>query len=180
MTLVILGCSKLDQNSEVQQMAESSSNFLNDWGVVEDAFPIDPEWEAYQDSLADSRPFTSVSIPQPYQSSQTNGDTVVLGVRVLDDEENVMVGLIKFVINEDDPGKLVSLAISNDVFDQTSLTATFWVDHHAVVPSIDGETLPDCLTGCEARRLTKLCQAFCWGKAGVEIISPILGFVLLL
>lgn len=167
MAFGILSCDKSDQNPVLQPIAQSSSGV--DWNDLEESFPTEAEWEAYQDSLAASTTFTSVSIPEPYQSSATSGDAVIFGIQVLNDEDEIVEGLIKFVINEDDDEKLVSLEISDSIFDQTSLTPNVWVDFRTANPSIQAGTHGDCLKGCEGVTRPKLCKAGCWAELGIRV-----------
>jgi hypothetical protein len=136
-----------------------------------------------EQGLKNEEVFASVVIPDSYKNSSPNGRTssateeIIRDITVTTTSGEVVHGKVKLTIPTEGDG-LVGFEITQNIFDQTELTPTFWADGVAKQNNagrIAG--IGECLSGCQDIPKGEgrgWCKAGCWVELAATVAIVII------
>lgn len=137
-----------------------------------------------EQSLKKEDVFASVIIPNSYKNSSSNGRTststeeVIREITVTTSTGEVIRGKVKLTIPSEGDG-LVGFEITQNIFDQTDLTPTFWTDGVSKQSNAGGRIagIGECLSGCQDIPKGEgrgWCKAGCWVELAATVAIVII------
>jgi len=137
-----------------------------------------------EQGLKNEEVFASVAIPDSYKNSSTNGrtssatDEVIRDITVTTTSGKVVHGKVKLTIPIEGDG-LVGFEITQNIFDQTELTPTFWTDGVSKQNNAGGRiaSIGECLAGCQEIPKGEgrgWCKAGCWIELAAAVAIVII------
>jgi hypothetical protein len=138
-----------------------------------------------EQSLKKEDVFTSVVIPDSYKNSSSNGrsstsstEEVIREITVTTATGEVVRGKVKLTIPSEGDG-LIGFEITQNIFDQTDLTPTFWTDGVSKQSNAGGRiaSIGECLSGCQDIPRGEgrgWCKAGCWVELAATVAIVII------
>jgi hypothetical protein len=137
-----------------------------------------------EQGLKNEEVFTSVVIPDSYKNSSPNGrassatEEIIRDITVTTTSGEVVHGKVKLTIPTEGDG-LVGFEITQNIFDQTELTPTFWTDGVSKQSNAGGRIagIGECLSGCQDIPKGEgrgWCKAGCWVELAATVAIVII------
>lgn len=137
-----------------------------------------------EQSLKKEDTFAFVAIPDGYKNSSPNGRTTSTAEEVIRDiivttaTGEIVHGKVKLTLPEEGDG-LVGFEITQNIFDQTELTPTFWTDGVSKQDNAGGRiaSIGECLSGCQDIPKGEgrgWCKAGCWVELAAAVAIVII------
>ena len=129
--------------------------------------------------------FASVVIPDGYKNNSQNGRTsaateeIIRDITVTTSTGEVVRGKVKLTMPTEGDG-LVGFEITQNIFDQTELTPTFWTEGVSNQNNSGGRvaSIGECLSACDGREGGKFwCKAGCWVELAAVVAIVIIAVV---
>jgi len=129
--------------------------------------------------------FVDVEIPSYLTStlkSTTEADTVVMDIKVTDDNGNEVIGKMEFLIPVDEDNTLISFRMTSNIFEDTDLTTDFWVNSEDESSLKSAMGIGTCLSKCNEMEKGEgrgWCKGGFWAELAIKAAAVVATIVAL-